>query len=98
MKTITESLAVEFFETQVQGTCMSHQEVINTFLEFCVEAGQPLKADIDMFALEDMLWEQAEEAEVFLCEGCGWWCPIEERNNSSDGEHVCDDCYGEDED
>lgn len=32
------------------------------------------------------------ESEIFLCAGCGWWCPTHEQHEVDD-EFFCDDCY-----
>jgi hypothetical protein len=31
---------------------------------------------------------------VFLCEGCGWWCGMEEANDAHGG-FVCEECCDE---
>ena len=32
------------------------------------------------------------ETEIFLCEGCGWWCELCEQHYE-DGEPLCQDCW-----
>ena len=34
------------------------------------------------------------DQEIFLCDGCGWWCEVSESNDRG-GENVCDDCKDE---
>lgn len=38
----------------------------------------------------DELVERVEE-QVFLCDGCGWWCSTDELNNET-SDQLCDDC------
>lgn len=33
------------------------------------------------------------DAEIFLCDTCGWWCEALECNTDpEDGQYICDDC------
>lgn len=46
-------------------------------------------------SIEDL---QYIESEIFLCEGCGWWCELCEQHMTDDGP-LCSDCAeGEEED
>lgn len=46
-------------------------------------------------SIEDL---QYIESEIFLCEGCGWWCELCEQRMTDDGP-LCSDCAeGEEED
>lgn len=54
---------------------------------------------LQMLGMEGVDAMEAEEAVadlVFCCSTCGWWCDVEEENESSDGA-VCNDCKESDE-
>ncbi len=69
----------------LQGTC-------NTLQEAC-----------EIFGIEedDLTLDQLKEIdeEIFLCDGCGWWCCLsEEEVDDSDGGlglRLCSDCFSE---
>jgi hypothetical protein len=45
----------------------------------------------------DITFCAALDSLVFCCEGCDWWCGIEELNNDT-GNERCDDCNDENND
>lgn len=39
----------------------------------------------------DLVFCGALDGHVFECEGCGWWCGMEEAHDGAGG-FICDDC------
>lgn len=66
---------LEHVVQRLEGQCML---TLETVLEDMGLAGRESDSDV---------CEQVDAA-VFCCDGCGWWCLIEELN---DGQ-LCDDC------
>lgn len=44
---------------------------------------EELRDDADLISLV--------EDRVFCCDGCGWWCSVDELNTETD-QQLCDDC------
>ena len=80
---ITEAQRTELID-DLMGTCKSMTGVLATF-----------DLTEDDFIMSDHL---AIDHEIFQCDGCGWWCGTEEMNDNPelDGNQVCQDCKGED--
>lgn len=65
--------------TSITGSCQNMDELIRS---------EPLLKDMDVHEAT-ILVEQASE--IFLCDGCGWWCENEEMHVVND-EQRCGDC------
>lgn len=44
--------------------------------------------------INDKVVTDAIDAEIFECDGCGWWCELSELNDDT-GRWLCDDCSDE---
>lgn len=77
-----KGLVTEYMQDVICGTCMSQSEAYTIFMEEFPESN----------ISEDEFWEHAEDSEVFLCDVCGWWYPIEEQKLSGLCEECSEDC------
>jgi len=76
--------------------CSNWQEIIDYLAGSC----NSLNSALDMFDAEhldmhDPFLKMLDD-EIFLCNTCDWWCPIEEANMNS--ELTCNDCCDQESD
>ena len=64
-------------------------EIAHDLIGTCQSIGYALNEGEDASEIQDKLAELA-----FECDGCGWWCSVEELNNETSDE-LCDDCHRE---
>ena len=69
--------------SELQGTCNSLEDGIQSVMG---EDKNSNNIPIEILEFIDM--------EIFLCETCGWWYEICERNLNCD-DNICDDCDDE---
>ncbi|AYN56069.1 hypothetical protein STG2_105 [Salmonella phage STG2] len=89
MKTSNElkEEAKVFVNGFIAGSCNSFDYSLTVFTEEHPEVNKDI--------LETILNKAIEEAEIFLCDSCGWWCWAHERSwNDYD---TCRDCDPEEE-
>jgi hypothetical protein len=55
-----------------------------------------LYAELEEGEDEDQVQEYISQY-IFECEGCGWWCEIDELHNETDRE-LCNDCWEHEDD
>lgn len=65
-------------------------EIVDHLKGSCLTIYAELEDDED----EDVVQEHLDQF-IFECEGCGWWCEIDELHNDTDAQ-LCDDCYDKD--
>lgn len=65
---------------------------MNTPEGACAALGFPAPAD-DREAM-DLAVRLEQVGEIFLCDGCGWYCEASEMHDpeKNDGEQLCGDC------
>ena len=69
------------------------QEIINDLLGSCSSISTVLSR-YDAEELEDYqpFLEELDQ-QIFLCDACGWWCPVSEAETHEDyGQDICTDC------
>lgn len=71
-----------------------------TIAEALIGTAEPIQAVISRLGL-DALYDSETDLDtavfdsiVFDCQGCNWWCSMDE-NHEIDGEWFCDDCAKE---
>lgn len=84
----TATMIEQFVNGYIAGSCNSFDESLNVLHFSLTEKG----IKISLEDLEMELSQALEDAEVFCCENCGWWCY--EHDRSEEGTY-CSDCEGE---
>lgn len=81
-----------FVHGYVAGSCNSYEECKERLAEELEEHF----GIVDRGHVEVVLDNAIEEAEIFLCNTCGWWCWAHEQSPAKVDE--CSECNPEDED
>jgi hypothetical protein len=59
----------------------------------CVSLTQALDSFNASHLIDDINFLQALDDRLFLCDSCGWWCPVEEKVDT----YFCEDCCAQNE-
>lgn len=81
-----------FVHGYIAGSCNSYEECKERLAESLNEEF----GIVDLGHVEAVLDNGIEEAEIFLCNSCGWWCWAHEQSFNHVDE--CAECHPEDED
>lgn len=65
------------------------QAVADRLVGTCMESVESACEDLGFDDVDGILGELDDY--IFECEGCGWWCDVEELNNTTD-QNLCDEC------
>ena len=86
-----KALAERFVSGYVAGSCNSYDECRSRFTEEVKEVDESICDQ----QIELILDQAIDEAEIFLCECCGWWCWAHEHSEVCEGN--CSECSPSDE-
>ena len=70
---------------------MTDTEVYTDIIEGYLGSCNSITDDDQVF-LEENDFLGLLDDEMFLCESCGWWCPVEELIEHKGLEAICEDC------
>ena len=85
---------------ELHNTGLMSDEILGEFKLLCgkdmsniCEKIEDLKGTCNSINLDDFTVVELQllDEEIFLCDQCGWWCPIEEITE----DNICQDCKDE---
>lgn len=85
-----ETLANEFVQGYVAGSCNSYDTSLEAFGDVVKDHDLAFESE-----LEVVFDNAIERAGIFHCDCCGWWCWDHEFSTSSVGN--CSECYPDEE-
>ena len=90
------SNVVEYLKEDGRFEKMTVTEVFTEIVESYIGTCDAMEDEDQDFISENDL-ESLMADEMFLCECCNWWCPVEELADHEGYERLCTDCVDDQE-
>lgn len=69
------------------------RDKMNELIEYLLGSCKSLQTGMDACGIDELTSKEEEylDSEIFLCDSCGWWEEVSERNDLN-GDALCNDC------